>query len=323
MACYENFDWFHPSYQSRPFGAMYSIAFRANQILKKRKPGEWSAAAEVLEKWVAEHKESRVEEETAQYIKARSETLASEGGWELAYLPRDPYDPYQSSSPPDAAEICNLLENWPVGADERPDFPQADDDLDTLADILCSGYPYDDIEGFPAAQEYELYAVYALIKINVAIWCLRIDDQIASKSMPLSIGSCPWKPSALINAGELVIEAMEFICMAERELRDAQFAKLRTDRESKLEAKLDAQIRKESELQRKALLSEAGKLGAQKKNSDFLRLKEWALEKASGMRGTDVDIARRLVSQLPLHMANVSKSPERLIYEAIRTARKN
>lgn len=324
MTCYENFDWLHPALQSRPFKALYTIAWRANQILRKRDPGQWSDAAEALADWIEEFKESRLKEETCKYIKDRSEELAAEGGWELAYLPRDPWDPHQYSGPAGTDEIRHLLENWPSDADDRPDFPRADDvdDLDTLSDILCSGYPCDDIEGFPGAQEFELYAVLALMKINQSVWCLRIDDNIAKSKLPESLGANPWEPTALIEAGELTIEAMEIICFAEKELRDFQFAQMRTERESNLETKLKAEIRKIDEDQRREMLSAAGRLGAQKKNLDSTRLKEWALEQADSLRGSDIEIARRLASQLPPHLTKVSKDPERLIYDALRTRKR-
>lgn len=69
-------------------------------------------------------------------------------------------------------------------------------------------------------------------------------------------------------------------------------------------------------------LSEAGRLGAQAKNLQSNKLKEWALDKAVSMRGDDRNIARKLSAQLPLHLADASTDPIRLIYETLRAKRK-
>ena len=70
--------------------------------------------------------------------------------------------------------------------------------------------------------------------------------------------------------------------------------------------------------QKKKGLSEAGKKGADTRNKPYELLKGWALEKASEMRGADRDIARKLAPQVPAHLADASKDPMRLIYEALR-----
>lgn len=68
----------------------------------------------------------------------------------------------------------------------------------------------------------------------------------------------------------------------------------------------------------KAMLSAAGRLGASRKNEPIRQLKKWALEKATEMRASHKDIARRLSAELPIHLADVSKDPERLIYDTLR-----
>ena len=69
-------------------------------------------------------------------------------------------------------------------------------------------------------------------------------------------------------------------------------------------------------------LSAAGLQGAKSRNKPFEAVKSWAIQKAVGMRGAHRDISRMLVPQLPEHLANVSKDPERLIYDAIRENKK-
>ena len=71
--------------------------------------------------------------------------------------------------------------------------------------------------------------------------------------------------------------------------------------------------------ERQAMLSKAGLLGAESRNKPYAALKSWAIEKAGGMRGAHKDIADRLAAQLPAHLANASKDPARLIYDALRT----
>ena len=72
----------------------------------------------------------------------------------------------------------------------------------------------------------------------------------------------------------------------------------------------------------KAKLSEAGRQGAIVKNLPHERLKIWALGEAKEMRDADIDIARRLAARLPAHLADISKNPERLIYDTLRNPTK-
>ena len=69
-------------------------------------------------------------------------------------------------------------------------------------------------------------------------------------------------------------------------------------------------------------LSEGGKKGAQAKHQGIFRLKNWAVESAQSERGSDVEISRRLALKMPAEFDGVSKNPDRVIYEAIRAARK-
>jgi hypothetical protein len=74
---------------------------------------------------------------------------------------------------------------------------------------------------------------------------------------------------------------------------------------------------------RKEMLSEAGERGRTTQQRPYALLKAWALEMADGMRGQDVDIARKISALIPKHLANISKNPDRFIYEALRGRRKN
>ncbi len=70
-------------------------------------------------------------------------------------------------------------------------------------------------------------------------------------------------------------------------------------------------------------LSKGGKKGAQVKHQGISRLKEWAISKAQGARGADKEISRQLALDIPAEFVGVSKDPERVIYDAIRAARKS
>ncbi|MDO8264641.1 MAG: hypothetical protein Q7T21_15655 [Gallionella sp.] len=73
--------------------------------------------------------------------------------------------------------------------------------------------------------------------------------------------------------------------------------------------------------QHRKMLALAGQKGAKIRNQPYADIKEWALKEASSMRGADRDVARKLSAQMPLHLADASKDPMRLIYEALRAPR--
>jgi hypothetical protein len=62
---------------------------------------------------------------------------------------------------------------------------------------------------------------------------------------------------------------------------------------------------------------------ARSQNSGSRAFKEWALEAAKTMRGSDTMIARALVKKLPKQFLEVSVDPERLIYDALRENRRS
>lgn len=77
------------------------------------------------------------------------------------------------------------------------------------------------------------------------------------------------------------------------------------------------------ESSRKKMLSDAGQKGATAKNAGTRHLRNWAIDTASKMRGADIDLSRQLAARLPLQLADVSKSPQRLIYDALRARKKS
>ena len=82
-----------------------------------------------------------------------------------------------------------------------------------------------------------------------------------------------------------------------------------------------AESPKTKESDRRKLLSVAGRRGARVRHQPLAGLKEWALKQAVTMTGDDMGIARKLSAQVPGHLANASKNPERLIYDTLRAER--
>ncbi len=186
------------------------------------------------------------------FIRTEAARIYVQGGWELQYLPGGTEDPDGYPIPYSENDIRDLLENWPSWADDRPSFPVDEiGDFDALGDILSDGHPYDDIDGFRSATEAEVYAVLAWIKAAEAEWRLRIAEKKNELGIRVHTGEFPWKVSDVAAAGALLVEAMEVICYAERNLSDAQLTKMRAD----MHAKLEAQIRQNAR-------TEIGKAGA-------------------------------------------------------------
>lgn len=242
MSFFYHFDRLSISQKSHPYPALHAISWRAGQILNKRSKESFSNAAEVLNEWIAEFKETQTKEKTDKFIDERVSRLLDDGGWELHYLSRGEHNYYD---PLTAGEIRDLFENWPSDADDRPDFPTVDDidDLDALHDILCSGYPFDDIDGFKGASESELYAVLALMQLEDAASKIRVSDgsHESIKSLPLS-----YIEKSLIHAANELVRAMETVCYAERELSSAQLNVMREDMKQKSDAELRKAVRRET-----------------------------------------------------------------------------
>ena len=73
--------------------------------------------------------------------------------------------------------------------------------------------------------------------------------------------------------------------------------------------------------QNKKWMSEIGSIGAQRRHTATNRLKEWAIQEAAAMQGSDKSISQQLVKRIPPNLADASKDPERLIYETLRSRR--
>ena len=135
---------------TKPFNSLRDINWRAEQILKKknRTPEQLEFAADAIYGWISEYKEEKLAEEIENHVCR----LFKNGGWELGFL-----EDFDNDRQPSMDEIRNLLADWPCWADDKPDIPTEENIycLYALQDILCSGVPYDDIEGFCGASEAE------------------------------------------------------------------------------------------------------------------------------------------------------------------------
>lgn len=74
---------------------------------------------------------------------------------------------------------------------------------------------------------------------------------------------------------------------------------------------------------KKKTLSSAGMTGAKVRHELSNKFKEWVLQECASLRGSDADIARRLAARIPGHLVTASKSPERFIYDTLRSRRAN
>ena len=72
----------------------------------------------------------------------------------------------------------------------------------------------------------------------------------------------------------------------------------------------------------KSLATEAGRKGLANRNAPVRELKEWVIQEAAMQRGSHKGIARELAKRIPKHLEEVSKDPERLIYDTLRAAKK-
>jgi hypothetical protein len=225
MKFFRNLELLQPHPNIKSFSAIRTIKWRADQILKHRKrtPEQIDCAALAIRTLIDEYKEHRISEEFEQHVRR----LYEHGGWELDFL-----ENFEFERQPTLQEIKQLIENWPSWADDKPDFLQAEDisDLDSLIDISCAGYRFDDIPGFPGSDEFECYAVLALMKLEDAARVLYVSEKRPDSGIAIPLVQYPLTVQATIAAGDMIVEAMEILSHAEHELRRSQFDALPVER---------------------------------------------------------------------------------------------
>lgn len=280
------------------------IGQKALRMLKHRSINELRDAASDIHSEIESFIDYYIEEETESLVKS----LCERGGYQLGYLPEDA----RSSE----YEVRNLLDNWSSEWGDASGLPKRDDftDLEALSD--CLGWnEYDEKEmmhfGLIEPEEHEFYAVLALMII-----C----DAIHSNPFPIYPKS---ESLSLVKAiGCATINAIEAIAYADRIQFEGKIRKaIASEQPGILAAEIETRI-KDREFKARQRLSAAGTKGAKAKNQLTNQLKVWALEQAAVMRGDDRAISRKLSAQIPEHLAEASKAPERFIYDALRTRNK-
>ncbi|MDP2368468.1 hypothetical protein [Rhodoferax sp.] len=68
--------------------------------------------------------------------------------------------------------------------------------------------------------------------------------------------------------------------------------------------------------------SVAGTEGGKARSERYEPFKQWALQQAKSMQGSDKQIAGKLLASLPQNFAAISNDPERLIYDTLRASKK-
>lgn len=204
-----------------PFTNLRAMKWRAEQMLAKseRKPDEIDHAAMRLREAIDIYKSRREIDEFVRYI----DRLWERGGWELRYL-----EDVDEELGPTREDIRHLLENWPEWADDKPDFITSDDfdDLESLQDLWLFPQPeFNEVLSFADNNEYLLFALLALMKLEEAAAILSIAGEHANSGSTDFAFTSSVRTHEAVWCGNLLVEAMEIVCYAERLLADSDAAK--------------------------------------------------------------------------------------------------
>lgn len=224
-------------YEVFDFPMARAIYWRAAQILKNRTKEQRINGGTRLLQLVHEFSEARLAEEVENYVHEYSNKLVEHGGWELGYFP-DSYRDERGTFHVSRSDTAHLLENWPDHTNLPDGYPtELLTDIDSLSEILCSGYAYDDIAECPGLTEWECYALLAETKIR------DVQKRVAGPSVR-GFDRRKLSSAQLLDASQSVTEAMEFVCHAERDLWNHQLEKLSAERRQSAEIELRRNIRR-------------------------------------------------------------------------------
>lgn len=234
MSYFENIRQVQAVRESNPFRAMLVLARRADRILKARKQADIDSVAGSLEMLIGYYKSEQVEASVDEHV----QRLYAVGGWELIYLPH--YDDER----PDEHDIRDLLDNWPADAPRIPDLLSINfiDDLEALQEAIGSGYVISG-NSLPSFNEWEMYSVLALMKLDDAAWTLHSGEEDTPQK---PLGFTDTKPAGdeiLIRTANLLLEATEAVCYAEREFSNAQLREARDKQKGPTEERIAAAAR--------------------------------------------------------------------------------
>jgi hypothetical protein len=233
MGYFDNLNSTNVFRESKPFGALNSIKWRANAILRDRTKEEIEHAASQIESAISTFKEEEIERE----IERHAYRLLRVGGWELQYL-----EDSSHRHEPTLSEIYDLLQNWPRWAPDKPDIPKEADisDFDALRELMDTDQYY--VMGFNVIlPPHELYAVLALLTIEGAARLTRVNEKRTEHGSWIHPGPFPWDKDSIILAGNLIIEAMAIICWAERSVATEKLSEMRDEQKKNIveQARLD------------------------------------------------------------------------------------
>jgi hypothetical protein len=144
------------------------------------------------------------------------------------------------------------------------------------------------------------FATFALMKVAEAIEAT--DDQMAADAAIDAMNSIGY--AEIIDMHWAAARMAESTANTKKELKGQAMAALR--------------LRELDDESRRQRLSMAGKIGARSLHRPVTELKAWALSEAKNSRGSHKEIARKLATQIPKHLADASKDPTRLIYDTLR-----
>lgn len=207
-----------------------ALRLRAMHVLSGCSPEQWQADMFALRVDVDALKASLHAQELEEFSDEFAHRLAHDGGWELQFFPdylRDEGDARYIT----AEDAKTLLHNWPDPSRLPDGYPdQQFSDLEILEEILLrrrknppQGHPTD-------AQCYALIALEKVFRIDVLF-------SEGSKAGGL-------EEACLLQASMLAIDAMEMVCVAERELMLARLPANASEQIRKLDAEVQKSVRR-------------------------------------------------------------------------------
>lgn len=125
--------------------------------------------------------------------------------------------------------------------------------------------------------------------------------------------------SVLLADIEAVLETLKEKTGGLREIQESAILAMEVGQVGLMVARESTKVVLAERQRKKKILSKAGMSGAKVRHELSNKFKEWVLQECANLRGSDADIARKLVKKIPGHLVAASKSPERLIYDTLRS----
>ena len=211
----------HPYTQFPLTGAIYQ---RASHVLNGYNRNQWQASMNRLRAEMDALKTGLHAQELEEFSDEFARRLIQDGGWELQFFPdymRDDDGTWNFT----AEDATALLNNWPDPTRLPDGYPdQQFSDIEILEEILHQRRRNPQ-EGRPT--DAQCYALIALEKVFM------VDALFSERS---KVGRTT--DQSMYQASMLAIEAMEMVCVAEREQVLAQLPNVTTDQIRKIETEV-------------------------------------------------------------------------------------